>query len=329
MPYLTTGIMLLLSCHSNIQDEPSLLDAPPDPSVTELTYQVGADSDWVELALGEASSCGIRPNGIVECWGCRWDPTDTGSWAIQDQCTPPSDIEFTSLSATVLPTCGLTVDGTAACFGHASYFESSPSAGPYDLVVSGSVLACARRQSGNGQIDCWESGYSPTNIGEVFGPGGVFLGIEGGCVLDAAGQVAAFQPIDALQEDLDRYLPPSSEAAFNDLRLGPYGACGRSRTNRTVTCWTNNVADKQEVDLGITVSVLDYDLNYWQGCAVVDDGSLRCWPPFNSDGTTAPMATPPGEYDRVWVGTNHTCARREDAAIVCWGDNEFGQATPP
>jgi len=298
-----------------------------DPPTTELDFQVGSDVNWSDLALGDASSCGVRPNGRVECWGCNWDGEDTASWAVQDQCVPPAGVEFASLSAAVFPTCGLTSTKSAACFGDYSYVDTVPIEGPYDAVVAGPIFGCAR-SLGTNRIDCWELGYSAVDIGEVFGPGGLYFGVAGGCVLDEAGHITPFQPADAVPKYLDRYIPPNPDATFLDLSLGPYGACGRSRDDNTISCWTDSQTDKKHVDVGVHSPVLDYALNYWQGCAITDDKSLHCWGPFEADGTTTAMQTPPGDYDRVWVGTRHSCARRTDAAIVCWGDNQYGQATP-
>lgn len=42
------------------------------------------------------------------------------------------------------------------------------------------------------------------------------------------------------------------------------------------------------------------------------------------------QATPPaGSYLQVSGGRNHTCAVKTDGTIVCWGSNEFGKASPP
>jgi len=37
----------------------------------------------------------------------------------------------------------------------------------------------------------------------------------------------------------------------------------------------------------------------------------------------------PGTVAEVSAGDSHTCALRTDGTVACWGDNEYGQATPP
>ena len=42
------------------------------------------------------------------------------------------------------------------------------------------------------------------------------------------------------------------------------------------------------------------------------------------------QATPPsGEFAAVSAGIRHTCGVRLDGAVQCWGSNEYGKATPP
>ncbi|MCY4666147.1 MAG: S-layer homology domain-containing protein, partial [Acidimicrobiaceae bacterium] len=41
------------------------------------------------------------------------------------------------------------------------------------------------------------------------------------------------------------------------------------------------------------------------------------------------ISAPPMRLPEVAAGDIHTCATRADATVVCWGDNTFGQATPP
>ena len=61
---------------------------------------------------------------------------------------------------------------------------------------------------------------------------------------------------------------------------------------------------------------------------------------FNTLSTDTPLAcwgdnsygqaTPPsGAFSQVSAGYWHTCGLRTDGTLACWGDNEFGQATPP
>nr|MBK7066416.1 hypothetical protein [Deltaproteobacteria bacterium] len=77
----------------------------------------------------------------------------------------------------------------------------------------------------------------------------------------------------------------------------------------------------------------------WHACAVMSDGALRCWgrnreaqlgraaasaTPFTQSPTAVPGLT--GTMVQASAGTFHTCARRDDGRVFCWGDNRTGQS---
>ena len=42
------------------------------------------------------------------------------------------------------------------------------------------------------------------------------------------------------------------------------------------------------------------------------------------------QSTPPeGQFASVSAGSDHTCGVRTDGSVACWGDDEYGQSTPP
>ena len=49
-----------------------------------------------------------------------------------------------------------------------------------------------------------------------------------------------------------------------------------------------------------------------------------CW---GSGGINDPP--PLGIFKAVTVGGDHCCGLRPDGSIECWGDDTFGQASPP
>ncbi len=69
-------------------------------------------------------------------------------------------------------------------------------------------------------------------------------------------------------------------------------------------------------------------------CAVLNDGTVRCWGMNNrgqlGDGTRTPRWMPlavMGVTDAVavYAGTEHSCARLRDDSVRCWGRNDAGQ----
>ena len=69
-------------------------------------------------------------------------------------------------------------------------------------------------------------------------------------------------------------------------------------------------------------------------CALIADGSLRCWGSNssgeNGTGNTSPVLKPTavnglGDAIGVGAGAQHTCAIRIGGSVSCWGDNSHGQ----
>jgi alpha-tubulin suppressor-like RCC1 family protein len=59
-------------------------------------------------------------------------------------------------------------------------------------------------------------------------------------------------------------------------------------------------------------------------------GSAVCLLAAEDVGLVRASATSPGPaLGSVALGTDHGCAVRTDGTLVCWGDNTFGQSSPP
>ena len=58
---------------------------------------------------------------------------------------------------------------------------------------------------------------------------------------------------------------------------------------------------------------------------VLSAGSARAKPAPGGTG----IGTTLQSFAMVSAGNEHTCGLREDGSVVCWGDDEYGQATPP
>ncbi len=80
--------------------------------------------------------------------------------------------------------------------------------------------------------------------------------------------------------------------------------------------------------------VLQIETGGGHSCAVLGDGTVRCWGKNNlgqlGDGTTSQRTTPvtvSGISDAIQVttGADHTCALLAGGGVKCWGDNTFGQ----
>lgn len=98
------------------------------------------------------------------------------------------------------------------------------------------------------------------------------------------------------------------------------------------------------VDLGTGRTAVAVAASFANTCAILDDGSLKCWG-RNTEGhlglgDTAARGDQPGEMGdalpavdlgtgrtavEVAMSTSHTCARLDNGQVKCWGDNAQGQ----
>ncbi len=88
---------------------------------------------------------------------------------------------------------------------------------------------------------------------------------------------------------------------------------------------------------GEPVCITQLSLGGGFGCALGDDGAVRCWGDNDKGQTGGPDPTTPTRRPRVvgglapvkqvTTGTRHACALQIDGRVFCWGDDEHGLVT--
>ncbi len=158
----------------------------------------------------------------------------------------------------------------------------------------------------------------------------------------------------------------ASSAAFSQVAAGLYHSCALvddgtpAPQGRPVRCWgfngngqlgygnrvtigDNETPDKAgPVDLGQGRTAKALAAGDYHTCAVLDNGTVRCWGYGNEGqvgrGNRADVGDnePPGSGEPVSLGAgrtataitaggNHTCAVLDNGVVRCWGLGEFGQ----
>jgi alpha-tubulin suppressor-like RCC1 family protein len=278
--------------------------------------------------------------------------------AIADQSSARSPaLAFASsrIDSGVAHTCAISGDGSLRCWGYNSSGElgygntnnvgddeTPASVGPVDLgagrtaveTSGGSSRNCAILD--NGTVRCWGNGangalgYGNTNnIGDNETPG------SAGPVDLGAGRTAV------------------------SLSTGEGFTCA-ILDNGTVRCWgvnnvgqlgygnTNNIGDNETpasagpVDLGAGRTATALSSSNGSTCAILDNGSLRCWGfgPFGilgygnknnigdneTPGSVGPVDLGPGRTAvAVALGVSHACAILDTGAVKCWGQGREGE----
>ncbi len=338
--------------------------ALPAVAVADQASQPGSPAAG-QIATGRYHSCTVLFDARTRCWGYAADGalgygnTD----AIGDDETPgsvgPLDLgsgrTATAISAGSVHTCALLDDHTVRCWGYGENgrlgygnrnsvgaSQTAGSVGPVYLgagrtakaISAGGAHTCAVLDDGS--VRCWGFGYdgrlgynNTYNVGDVQTPGSVSpvdLGGHKAKAISAGGGHTC-----ALLDD-------------NTLRcwgLGANGQLGYGNTSNVGDGRGQTPASAGPIDLGgHTAKAIS--AGGFHTCAVLDDGSVRCWGDggdgqlgygntnsigaSQTPGSVGPVNLGAGRTAvAISAGGDHTCALLENGSVRCWGYGAYGQ----
>jgi alpha-tubulin suppressor-like RCC1 family protein len=196
------------------------------------------------------------------------------------------------------------------------------------LALGSGSHTCALRE--DGRVLCWGNNYS--------GQLGIAINV----------QSTEGYPIPTVvdQDEL---------GVVQQIALGGFHTCALRNDGR-VLCWGLNTSGQLGVNTNLGAStantvpalvdnsalgfVRQLALGSDHSCALRDDGRVLCWGSTlrgklgnsNNAATDTPDPEPTlidnsalGIVQQVAVGTDHSCALREDGRVLCWGGNYRGQ----
>lgn len=279
------------------------------------TVDMGTNLTIDHVAAGGVLSCAVLNTSELKCWGAN----GSGQLGLED--TENRGDEPGEMGDD-LPTVNL---GT-----YQSVMQ----------VAAGLGHTCARRSDGS--VKCWGNNTSGQ------------LGVED---YDSRGTLSG-----DMGDALDTVDLGTGRAAMH-LSAGGDHTCALL-DDATLKCWGNNIYGQlglgdgdsrggepgsmgdllAPVDLGADRYAVDLATGWRHTCAVLDDGSVKCWG-YNASGQlglgdTETRGTDPSEMGdglaAVDLGTGlsatrvtatylHTCVVLEHGGVKCWGDNEYGQ----
>ncbi len=119
--------------------------------------------------------------------------------------------------------------------------------------------------------------------------------------------------------------------------------------DESVSCWGHNASMQLGDETNVSRAspapvpeldhVVDLALGFWQSCALLEGGTVKCWG-MNAYGQAVPesmagaLGKPTSIADLSGVvslaaGVYHTCARRGDGSVRCWGVSKNYQISWP
>ncbi len=176
----------------------------------------------------------------------------------------------------------------------------------------------------NGTLKCWGSNSNGQ------------LGFGGYHRPNSPPQPPSISALGALQKPLP--WEPSTPALSSTTILSSVGDGISSDSLATVTPQTELLPPTTTVDLGVGRTAKDLALGQNHTCALLDNGTLKCWGRNSSGqlgyGDTIDRNSPPA--NPVDLGTGRTakalalgdtssCVILDNDAVKCWGENKSGQ----
>jgi cysteine-rich repeat protein len=336
-------------------------DEPGEMGGALSAVDLGTGKTAIALTAGGTHTCALLAEGTIKCWGYNF----SGQLGLGDQENrgdEPGDMgdalpiaelgtgrTAVALEASYGSTCAVLDNGTVKCWG----FNASGQLGLGDELPRGSGEKAVAITAGVGHkcalleddsVRCWGSNSSgQLGLGDMANRG------------DAPGEMG-----DALPQ-VGQAVGLGVAKRATTLALGGAFTCARL-DNSTMKCWGFNydgalgLSDQENrgdapgemgdelppVDLGASKPVRSPAARSTHACALLEDGTVRCWG-FNSSGglglgDTQPRGWKSGQMGdalpavelgskaaAVVAGVECTCAVLEDGRAKCWGDNSGGK----
>jgi alpha-tubulin suppressor-like RCC1 family protein len=322
----------------------------------------GAPHEVLAVAAGGAHTCALRDDGTVVCWGRGADGElgqgSTGSFGDSTgevpAKLPPIDLggEAKAIAAGNRHTCALLADGRVVCWGdgadgrlgHGNTHdigdnETPASVGPVELghaaagITAGGAHTCALLS--HGLVRCWGLDSS----GQLGDKSTLSVGDN---------ELPTARPTVALGDEVRQVVAGGDHTCAllskGGVRCWGLGANGRLGYGNTKTIGDDELPTSvPRVSVGDGREVVGVTAGTAHTCAVLDDGSARCWgksylgrlgygwfKPKDIGDDEKPSSKGPIAFDRgtpwlISAGDEHTCAVIDEGTLRCWGGNDDGE----
>ena len=302
-----------------------------DPS-TVAAVDLGPGRKAVAISAGSDDTCVILDTGGVECWGFGGDGENGGALGYSNQ----SDVGETPADTP----------------GQVGTVDLGPGLTAVAISTSGGHTCAVLSDHG---VKCWGAA-TDGQLG--YGNGNVNVGETPAATVAATGEVSLGTGRTAVA------ITTSTDLATTTGFTGDAGHTCAILDDGSVECWGDNddgqlgygnlsqvgsvptllPANAGPIDLGTGHTAKAISAGGSDTCAILDDGSVKCWgmatdgrlgyPTLDSSGNQADVISPPAAPVDLGVGRTaiaiaaggeHTCALLDNSTIRCWGYGAYGQ----
>jgi len=341
--------------------------------MAQLTgINLGTGRTATSISGSNVHTCALLDNALVKCWGHgangrlgQGNTNNLGDGANEMGDNLPSIDLGTGRTATSISgsnySCAILDNGSVKCWGKNNYGQLGLDYTPDSLghqpgemgdnlpsinlgtgrtataIAAGIHHSCAILD--NGSVKCWGFNH--------YGQLGIDNTVDMG---DNPGEMAQLTGINL-----------GTGRTATAIAAGYYYSCA-ILDNASVKCWGRNrygqlgidnttqmgdnlgeMAQLTGINLGTGRTATAIAAGFYHSCAILDNGSVKCWGKNGSgqlgiDSTTT-KGNAPGDMaglttvilgtgrtaTAIAAGEKHTCALLDNASVKCWGRNDYGQ----
>ena len=310
----------------------------------ETTGNCPEDCGWVDLAVGRTTTCAIKADGTLWCWGQN-DRGQAGIGVFGTNADQPSPVQVHNLSGVTKVTvggkhvCALTTGSHLYCWGDDSrwairtdYSIGKLEIEPYDMQQTSAAEGLV---TGDG-FTCWGLRDAFTQTMTVTCRGDNSRGEIGTGTTSGSPVGNPFE------------VPIRSTRMFGSMRRTQcstrhYFSTQQHRLVDEIWCWGANDA-RQAVPTStqdITsptkvtgVEAVSGGCGDTTTCALDRNGTVHCWGGNDhyqrgvrsAPSTSANVVPLTDPVEDLTVGARHSCAWTADGRLFCWGSNNHNEA---
>jgi len=345
--------------------------------MAQLTgINLGTGRTATAISVGLYHTCALLDNASVKCWGY----SSKGTLGLDNNTSPSGDYLWggvsgemaslptvilgtgrtaTAISAGMYHTCALLDNASVKCWGWNEHGQLGIDNTTDMGDDSGEMASLPTINLGTGRIaTAISAGYSHTCAlldnasvkcwgANNYGKLGIDSTTKKG---DSSGEMASLPTINL-----------GTGRTAKSISAGNHHTCALL-DNASVKCWgynntgqlgidnTNNMGDDSgemaslpTINLGTGRTAISISTGNFHSCALLDDGSVKCWGSnqygqLGIDNSTY-MGNDSGEMAQltginfgtgrtataISGGGDHSCAKLDNGAVKCWGSNQYGQ----